>query len=148
MKAEKIIILALFVFLPLSGCRNNKEKSISTKTLQSGKIELTIHPESYDTIPEKVPLKIWNNTPDTIEFEAKYKIEKLAGNTWVPLEFSDEIAFIDILYILAPGQCKVYDIYLYPDIAEYQPGRYRVHKMIMENTGTTSHYAVFDITGK
>jgi len=157
MKSISIIVLILPSILGFTGCDDARKKSSNTENTemvsiteapQSKTIEMAIIPEIYDTVPEKVSLKIINNTPSDIEFGAMYEIEKYIGDSWKPVEFTDGLAFIDILYSIGQGQSESYDIYIYPDMVKYEPGKYRVCKIITAGESRKSYYADFEITGK
>lgn len=110
-------------------------------------VNMRITPQKYQSAPEKITLSISNNTKETIQFGAYYEVEKSVNGKWIKQKFSDEIAFIEIMYILEPGKKETYEINLFPDMAKYEAGNYRIRKNILIGEENNPEYAYFSITG-
>lgn len=123
----------------------NDQANADQKEMAQGGVILSISPETYPAPPDMVKLKIVNNTDTIIQFGASYMIERYVGNNWTKVEFSENIAFIDIMYGLSSGESNEYDIFLYPATIPYTSGRYRIVKSILMNDERKNYSAEFVI---
>ncbi|MCC8144316.1 MAG: hypothetical protein LIO97_10830, partial [Tannerellaceae bacterium] len=89
---------------------------------------MLITPRNYPATPEKIELKIMNQSDVPIQFSAGYQIEQFDFEKlkWEEVVFPEGIAFIQVMYELPVGETQTYDIYLYPDQVNYESGLYRV----------------------
>jgi len=142
-------ITAITACVFIISCASNKEKTNNTSdntsttsntrsTLPSSDagISMSIQPDKFSTVPETVKMTIVNNSDTVAEYGAPYIVEEYKNNTWEKMPFTNELAFIDILYIQPAGETKEYDISLYPAMANYKKGNYRIRKSI--NVGNRS----------
>lgn len=117
----------------------------SPEELPQQKVYMQVVPTDYTAVPEKIKLKITNDTGSEIQYGAYYVIDCYKDNNWVEMPFSDEIAFIDIMYLLPAHESNEYDINLFPNLTKYEKGMYRVRKTLFIDNERVEMTAGFSI---
>jgi len=152
------VLMSAVAFCGLQSCGSSRQNTVvagSSATVPASvapsehsaqnDVSMEVVPPTYTRIPEKIVLRISNHSTAPIEFGAAYTIEYFDNNAWKILPFSQEIAFIAIMFTLPPGESNNYEISLYPDLAEYKSGLYRVRKSILRESGNLEITAEFTI---
>ncbi len=139
---KSILLLFIMLFI-ISGCgksykndsgRDNKKdmvNSIEQDALQGDtqmKVTMISKHDTYPISTKKVGIMITNNTSVEYQTGDAYIVEQFDGSLWkkVSLEF----AYHDALITLLPQEARDFDIYLYPEQYDYEPGKYRIRKEV------------------
>ncbi len=106
---------------------------------------ILITPRNYPAAPEKIELKIMNQSDSPIQFGADYQLERFDFEKlqWEEVFFPEGIAFIQIMYELPAGETQTYEVSLFPDQIKYEAGLYRIKKQIFINNGSKEFYSRF-----
>lgn len=135
---KKLVFSSLLIVLlfAVNACQNKKggtesqQQTEVTKTAADSIVTMTGTPDILIEPTDTIKVSIINNTSLEVTTGEYFDIEKYVGETdnagWqkVPLE----VFFIDIAYILQPGDSRDFKISLHPESYKYEPGRYRVSK--------------------
>jgi uncharacterized protein YcfL len=135
---KKLIFTSLIIafLFTIYACQNKKGSTENQQQTEVAKTEVDITvtmkgtPDILTKATDTIQVSIVNNTSSEVTTGEYYDIEKYEEKTdnagWqkIPLE----LAFIDIAYILQPGDSRDFKITLHPESYGYEPGRYRVSK--------------------
>lgn len=139
MKRKSLILNLTWLLLTLAACRpntgsNQEPKTAKGRQLSAGsdnKISMSINPNPIRiSSGSKAMLTLTNNTSDSLKLGERFSIETFNGKEWKALKILDSVSVNDIGYIIPPGQAKELPINLSPKPFDYQPGRYRIGKLI------------------
>ncbi|MCC8036239.1 MAG: hypothetical protein LIO77_09995 [Rikenellaceae bacterium] len=142
---KKKIVTILFPLLVLAAISCTTVRTNKQYNDPPGYITMEIVPPVVDAKTSVVTLMISNHSDQTAQFGANYTIEKFTGTEWREFD-RPQFAVIAIMYMLGPGETREYDINLFPDQADYTPGRYRIVKsIVLDLTGDTYYTAEFRV---
>lgn len=139
MKIKSLILNLTWLLLTLAACRpnagsNQGPKAVKDRQLSPGpdnKVSMSINPNPIRiSSGSKAMLTLTNNTSDSLKLGDPFSIEAFNGKEWKALDILDSVSFNDIGYFIPPGQAKELPINLRPKPFDYQPGRYRIGKLI------------------
>ncbi len=110
-------------------------KPTKKPTPTPGKLTLTMKQGTYYTDSAEVKATLKNGTKSTYTFgEASY-LQVKSGGTWKTVPFKDGVAWIEIAYILNPGESKEVALSLDLFAAPLLPGNYRLVKDVYTEKG-------------
>lgn len=135
---KKLVFSSLLIVLlfAVNACQNkkggteNQQQTEVTKTAADSIVTMTGTPDILIEPTDTIKVSIINNTSLEVTTGEYYEIEKYVGGTdnadWQKVQL--ELAFIDIAYILQPGDSREFKITLHPESYNYEPGKYRLSK--------------------
>lgn len=108
-----------------NGEATQQNTEASTSVIDSTLV-MTGSPSVISSASDTIKVSIINNTSQEATTGEYFTIEEYKDNDWkaIPLE----LMFIDIAYILQPGEAKDFNISLHPEMHKYEAGKYRVKK--------------------
>jgi len=106
----------------------SEQQAPSTPSQTSNSIEMLIDKSVYPLGTEEIELTITNNTQSEATTGEYFTLYHYKDGSWqqIPLE----LFFIDIAYILQPGEARDFTISLHTDMYDYTKGKYKVGKTV------------------
>lgn len=105
-------------------------------TIKDDRVFLQVKPNHFKADDDSVKLVyvVTNNVDSIIQFGSYFVIEKWEANEWKVVPFQDNIAFIDIMYGLEPGEAKEYPFpfFIFADKDYQLAGKYRLIKEVFQ----------------
>jgi len=138
-----VLLIVTYACQNKKGGTENKQQE-TLKTAADSTVTMTGTPDILTKATDTIQVSIINNTSLEVTTGEYFDIEKYVEGTnnagWqkVPLE----LGFIDIAYILQPGDSRDFKIYLHPETYNYEAGKYRVRKSASTENGR--HELFFD----
>lgn len=83
---------------------------------------------TYELGTKEIKVNITNNSKKEVYYGVQYEIERFENNKWIKVPFKEEQLFIQIAYLLEPGETKSQIISL-SNLRELTTGKYRVVKL-------------------
>lgn len=154
MKKLVISLILLSLILIVGACQSKKDNNDSQEKSTLGQsipedsiISMTGHPAILNNLSDTIKVSIKNNTKLEATTGEYFEIEQYVENTnltgWqrIPLE----LFFIDIAYILRPGDSREFSISLHPEMHKYESGKYRITKKAHTEEGNYDLFFPFEI---
>lgn len=132
MKHIKYLVVLLFSIFVVSGCQSNQlgeESPYGNNVNNIDGVSIELNADTYLPEENQIELTVMNHSDEEITYGVPYILEFLKEDTWYIVEPEEELAFIMIAYILAPGEEETEGINLEP----YEPldgGEYRIIRLI------------------
>lgn len=129
---KKLLVFISLISFILLGCSSNdlgEESTYGENVNQLDGVSLKLNADTYKPEGDLFELTVVNDSEEEISYGVEYHLEYLSDGTWFQVEPKEEMMFILIAHILAPGEESTEEINL-----EYfeplKPGRYRVVRLI------------------
>lgn len=90
-------------------------------------ITMKTEKNTYNLGTKEIKVYITNNSKKEVYYGLQYEIERLENNKWVRVPFKEQVAFIEIAYIIEPGKIGEQVIAL-DNLEQLTFGKYRVVK--------------------
>lgn len=90
-------------------------------------ITMKTEKSTYKLGTKEIKVYITNNSKKEVYYGLQYEIERLENNNWVRVPFKEQVAFIEIAYIIEPGKIGEQVIAL-DNLEQLTFGKYRVVK--------------------
>lgn len=132
MKQLKSLVLLLIALFVVSGCQSNElgEKSPYAKNISHlNGLSIELDADIYAPEENQVELTVINHSDEEITYGVSYTLEYLKDDTWYIVEPEEEMSFILIAHILAPGEEASEGI----NLEYYEPldeGKYRIIRLM------------------
>lgn len=151
---KKLVFSSLLIvlFFVINACQNKKggtenQHQTEAKTAADSTVTMTGTPDILTQAADTIQVSIINNTSLEVTTGEYFDIEKyvegsdITGWQKVPLE----LFFIDLAYILRPGDSRDFKISLHPESYKYEAGKYRVSKKAYTEEGTYELFFNFEL---
>lgn len=132
MKQLKSLVLLTIALFIISGCQSNKlgeESPYGTNVNHLNELSIELDSDIYSPEDNQVELTVMNHSDEEITYGVSYTLEFLKDDIWYIVEPDEEMAFILIAHILAPGEEASEEI----NLEYYEPldeGKYRIIRLV------------------
>ena len=147
-KYSFFIVGLLLVILLLSGCQSKAEQSVERVKAPQQEVasshdglSMQTEKQQYKTTDSKITLLIKNESMEDVFFGAAFSVEKNIDGVWYTVPFKEDIAFIEIAYILPPGKEMTETKSMELLQEKLEPGTYR----LLQGFGQLTLAAPFEV---
>lgn len=144
MKYPFFILSILLILLSITGCGNTDKTSIDLSNLQQSAYDsseqnkdviLSIKEETVTRSSDKITLVFNNNSEKTYLYEDMTLLEKEIDGTWYSINHKPNVAWKKAAFILKPKEAREIDFLIESYYGLLDTGKYRVIKLISEDSG-------------
>lgn len=122
------------IFIPVSQFQDSSLKTFALKadSLTEEKVYLSVltSAERVPLMEDKIIVRIYNYSADTLMGGNHYKLEYWDNGKWVKVGPPKNAGFEDLGYPINAFEAREFIVPLFPDRHVYRPGRYRVTKPV------------------
>lgn len=156
---SKIVFPMVLVLLSLTiyACQSKKSDKENAETIEQqyntvkfadgNTLKLTGSPKVVTNVTDTIVVSMENGTPQEVTTGEYYEVERFIDEEdfkgWQKLPL--DMFFIDIAYILQPGESKEFLILLHSENYKYESGRYRICKKAITEKGRHDLFFNFEI---
>jgi hypothetical protein len=138
MKKTVLLLLTLCLMLTAAACSTpTLEKSPYEAEQKSTDIEMTVNEQTVAGNAESVSLTIKNASDKEYTYGAASTLEVEKDGTWYVVEPKEDIFWIEIAYIIAPGETNEESVTLNEYYGTLESGSYRIVKTFTDPDGNS-----------
>ncbi len=135
-KKTILLLLAAVVMLTAAGCNTpSMEKSPYEAEQQIADIQMTADEQTLAGDAESINLTIKNASDKEYTYGAASAIEMEKDGAWYVVEPKEDLMWIEIAYIIAPGETNEESVTLNEYYGTLKAGNYRIVKTFTDTDG-------------
>ncbi len=143
MKKALLLLLALALMLAAAACQpphldnspSGETEPPAKQTQSSGDIQMAVKEQTVQSDAESVTLTITNASDKDYTYGAMWTLEAESSGSWEEVKPIDDLMWIEIAYVISPGQTNEDELKIKDYYGTLAPGNYRIVKMFTDPEG-------------